>query len=88
MSEPSSNEKKRLYRKRDGRIVAGVCAGLADYFGVDPTLVRLAFVLLTVFGAFGILIYLGAWLVVPEEGEGTSIAETFVEKQRSSGPPP
>ena len=84
MNEPSSNGTKRLYRPRDGRVVAGVCAGLAAYFGVDPTLVRLAFALVTVFGGLGILIYLCAWVVIPEEGsDGSSIAETFVNKQRS-----
>ena len=55
--EPSSNGTKRLYRARDGRVVAGVCAGLATYFGVDPTLVRLAFALVTVFGGMGILLH-------------------------------
>jgi phage shock protein C len=84
MNEPNSNGTKRLYRPRDGRVVAGVCAGLAAYFGVDPTLVRLAFALVTVFGGLGILIYLCAWVVIPEEGgDGSSIAETFVNKQRS-----
>ncbi len=84
MNEPSSNEKKRLYRSRDGRVVAGVCAGLADYFGIDPTLVRLAFALVTVFGGVGILLYLCAWIVIPEQdGDGTSIAENFVNKRRS-----
>jgi len=84
MNEPSSNGAKRLYRLRDGRVVAGVCAGLAAYFGVDPTLVRLAFALVTVFGGLGVLIYLCAWVVIPEEGgDGSSIAETFVNKQRS-----
>ena len=68
MNEPSSNGTKRLYRPRDGRVVAGVCAGLAAYFGVDPTLVRLAFALVTVFGGLGVLIYLCAWVVIPEEG--------------------
>ena len=82
MNEPSSRT-KRLYRIRDGRLVAGVCAGLAAYFGIDPTLVRLAFVFLTVFGGFGILLYLGAWLVIPDETDGTSIAEGFVSKRRS-----
>ena len=84
MNEPSSNGAKRLYRPRDGRVVAGVCAGLAAYFGIDPTLVRLAFALATVFGGIGILLYLCAWIVIPEEGEGASIAETFVNKQRRS----
>ena len=47
-----NNGTKRLYRRREGRIVAGVCAGLAAYFGVDATLVRLAFALFTVFGGW------------------------------------
>jgi phage shock protein C len=83
MNQPSNGPAKRLYRIRDGRIVAGVCAGLAAYFGVDPTLVRLAFALLTVFGGLGVLLYLGAWVVVPDEVDGTSIAETMINKKRS-----
>ena len=84
MYEPSSNGTKRLYRARDGRLVAGVCAGLATYFGVDPTLVRPAFALVTVFGGIGALLYLCAWIVIPEEGgDGASIAETFVNKRPS-----
>lgn len=84
MNEPSSNGTKRLYRTREGRVVAGVCAGLAAYFGVDPTLVRLAFVLVTLFGGLGVLFYLFAWIVIPEEGgDGTSIAENLVNKRRS-----
>jgi phage shock protein PspC (stress-responsive transcriptional regulator) len=83
MTEPSSNGTKRLYRLRDGRVVAGVCAGLAAYLGIDPTLVRLAFALLTIFGGAGVLLYLCAWIVIPEEGDGASIAETFVNKRRS-----
>ena len=83
MNEPSRNGTKRLYRMREGRVVAGVCAGIAAYFGIDPTLVRLAFALLTIFGGAGVLIYLVAWIVIPEETEGASIAETFVSKRRS-----
>jgi phage shock protein PspC (stress-responsive transcriptional regulator) len=84
MNEPNSSGTKRLYRAREGRVVAGVCAGLATYFGVDPTLVRLAFALVTIFGGVGVLLYLIAWIVIPEEGgEGTSIAENVVNKRRS-----
>ena len=83
MNEPDYGT-KRLYRPRDGRVVAGVCAGLATYFGVDPTLVRLAFALLTIFGGVGVLLYLCAWIVIPEEGgDGTSIAESLISKRRS-----
>ena len=83
MNEPSNGATKRLYRIRDGRAVAGVCAGLAAYFGVDPTLIRLAFALLTVFGGIGVLLYLGAWLVIPDETDGASIAESMINKRRS-----
>jgi phage shock protein PspC (stress-responsive transcriptional regulator) len=62
-----------------GRVVSGVRAGLGAHFGVDPTLVRLAFALVSVFGGFGILLYLCAWAVIP----GASIAESFVNKRRS-----
>ena len=75
-------EGKQLYRRRHGRIVAGVCAGLADYFGIDVNIIRLAFAALTVFGGLGALIYLCAWAVVPEEGEKASIVENLVNKRR------
>ncbi|MBB6186843.1 MAG: PspC domain-containing protein [Rhodanobacter sp.] len=57
---------KRLYRSRNDRTLAGVCAGIAEYFGWDPTLVRVAWVLLTLLGGSGILLYLIMWLVMPE----------------------
>lgn len=78
----TSNGTRRLYRKPEGQIVAGVCAGLADYLGVDVTIVRLAFAALTIFGGVGILLYVIAWAVIPEEGEKASIVEGFVNKNR------
>ena len=62
------SEPKRLYRSKDDRMISGVCAGIADYFGIDPTLVRLLFV----FGALGTVsglfwAYLIMAIVVPEE---------------------
>ncbi len=60
-------EKKRLYRSRDDRMIAGVCAGLAGYLGVDPTIMRVAFALSVLFGSLGLWVYLVMWLVVPEE---------------------
>ena len=84
MSEDNgSSGGKRLLRIRQGRIVAGVCAGLGAYFGVDVNLVRLAFGVLTVFYGLGILLYLIAWLILPEEGEDGSIVESFVSKRSS-----
>jgi phage shock protein PspC (stress-responsive transcriptional regulator) len=77
------NGSKTLVRTRNGRIVAGVCSGLAEYFGIDANLVRVIVAVVTVFtGGFGALAYLAAWVVIPEEGEKTSIAENLVNKNR------
>ena len=57
---------KKLYRSRDNKMAGGVCAGLAKYFELDPTLVRLGMAVLMVLGV-GILIYIIAWVIVPLE---------------------
>jgi phage shock protein C len=76
---------KTLVRTRDGRIVAGVCSGLAEYFGLDANLIRVIVAVLTVFtGGVGALAYLAAWVVIPEEGEKSSIAENLVNKNRKT----
>ena len=62
------DEPKRLRRPRQGRMLAGVCAAFANYFGLDPTVVRVAYVLLTIFTIFsGVLVYFILMLVIPEE---------------------
>lgn len=71
---------KRLERKIEGRLLAGVCAGLGDYLGVDANLIRVALVVLSIFGGFGALAYLVAWALMPEEGESASIAEKIINK--------
>ncbi|WP_299230843.1 PspC domain-containing protein [uncultured Bacteroides sp.] len=59
-------ENKKLTRS-DDRMIAGVCAGLAEYFGLDTTLVRVGYALLTVFTAFsGVIIYIILMIVMPE----------------------
>jgi phage shock protein C len=77
-----SGGKRLLLRPREGRLVAGVCVGLADYFGVDVSLVRLGFGVFTVFWGLGALIYGIAWLVLPEEGEPGSILESLAGRLR------
>ncbi len=62
-----SSDIKRLYRSTDDQMIGGVCAGLADYFSIDPTLVRLLFVFLALAGGPGFLIYLIMWIVIPEK---------------------
>lgn len=60
-------ETRRLYRSRDERMLAGVAGGLAKYFNIDPTIVRLLFVFFTLTYGTGFLVYLIMALVVPEE---------------------
>ena len=82
MSENNSGGGRRLIRPREGRMVAGVCAGLAVYFKVDVNLVRLLFGVSFFFYGLGALLYVIAWAILPEEGEGQSIVESFISKLR------
>jgi phage shock protein C len=59
-------EPRKLYRSRNQRMVGGVCGGLADYFNIDVTVVRVLFLILSVFGGTGLVIYLVMWIIVPD----------------------
>ncbi|MCK9281840.1 MAG: PspC domain-containing protein [Melioribacteraceae bacterium] len=59
--------KERIFRARRNKIVAGVCSGLGEYFNIDPVIVRILFVVLTIMNGIGILIYILLWIMVPEE---------------------
>jgi phage shock protein C len=62
----------RLYRSTSDRTIAGVCGGLGKYFSVDPTMVRLVFLLLLILGGSGALLYIVLWIVVPDEQLGAA----------------
>lgn len=57
---------KKLYKSFENRMICGVCGGIAEYFNLDPTLIRLAWVILTCFGGAGIFAYIVAAVIVPE----------------------
>ena len=59
--------RKFLQRSRVNRKIAGVCAGFAEYLELDPTLVRIVWVMLVIFGGCGVLGYIIAWIIMPEE---------------------
>jgi phage shock protein PspC (stress-responsive transcriptional regulator) len=61
---------RKLYRSQTNRKLAGVCGGLAEYFNTDATLIRVLFVVLTLLGGSGIVIYLVMWILVSEEPSG------------------
>jgi phage shock protein C len=71
--EAEAREPRLLRRSPDDKVIAGVCGGLGRYLGVDPVLLRIAFVILAVAGGGGILIYVVAWILIPEEREGENL---------------
>lgn len=58
---------KRIYRPREGKVLVGVCSGIANYFNIDPVLVRLGWIIFCCLGGSGFLAYLVAAVLIPEE---------------------
>ena len=75
--------RQELRRSTEDRMLAGVAGGLARYLDVDATLVRIAFVVLTVVGGAGVPLYLASWLLIPEDGADQSIAASFLDSRRN-----
>ncbi|MFG1879374.1 PspC domain-containing protein [Sphaerisporangium sp. NPDC049003] len=74
---------KELRRTREGRIVAGVCSGAAEFVGIDANIIRLGLAVATFFGGLGVGIYAVAWLLIPEEGKNSSIVQDLINKQKN-----
>jgi phage shock protein PspC (stress-responsive transcriptional regulator) len=83
-SQPRTTRSGRppLRRAYDGRMLAGVCAGLADYLAVDVTIVRVAFAVFTFLGGAAIPAYLACLLLIPEEGSDQSLASSLLDSVR------
>lgn len=62
---------KKLRRSTEDRMIAGVAGGVAEFFDLDPTIVRLVWVLMVIFGGFGVFLYVIMWIFVPEKGTDT-----------------
>ncbi|MFO8059590.1 MAG: PspC domain-containing protein [Bacillota bacterium] len=78
---------KRLYRSRRNRVIGGVCGGIAGYLAADVSIVRLAWVLFSLVGGAGILLYILAWIIVPEEpvraeGQEEQVPAPVVERDQ------
>ena len=73
---------RNLYRSRKNRIIAGVCGGLGEYFNIDPIIVRILWVLFSLFGGGGIIAYIVAWLLIPDAKTKLSIVEELSEGKR------
>ncbi len=80
-----ANGNKVLVRSRDGRMLAGVCAGVAGYFGVDVTLVRVIWAVVSVLtSGLGVLAYLAAWAIIPDDGQKSPTDETIVSDKQDA----
>ena len=64
--------KKKLYRSKKDKMIAGVCGGIAEYFDVDTTLIRLLTVLFVLLGGAGVAVYIIAWIIIPKNPEEVS----------------
>ena len=78
----SAPQARRLERSRTDRKVSGVAGGLAQYFDLDPIIFRIGFIILTVLGGSGLLVYVAGWLILPEEGKDESIAAEVLRNRR------
>lgn len=75
-----SDNTKKLVRSNDDRVLAGVCGGLADYFNVDATIIRVLFILFAVFVGGGFLAYIILWIVMPQAAVGPAGINITEEK--------
>src|ERR1700735_114499 len=82
---PPDAAAERLHRGGPGRMLAGVAVGLADYFDVDPTIVRVGFVALAFLGGIAVPLYLAGWLLIPDEDSDGSVAEEPLARERARG---
>jgi len=57
---------KKLYRSKNNKIIAGVCGGIGEYFSIDPTIIRLLWLLISITGG-GLVAYIIAWIIIPKE---------------------
>ena len=83
---------KRLYRSRKEKMLGGVCGGLAEYFDIDPVLVRILFVVAVFAGGSGVLAYIICWIIIPEQPYTVPAAPTApspqTEPSQPAPPPP
>lgn len=83
LKEPVQEDKTRvpgrLYRSETNRVIGGVAGGIGEYAGIDPTIIRLVFALLGIFGGSGLLLYLVLWVVLPTQSSVNNTSDPIRE---------
>ena len=75
---------RRLQRNPDNKVIAGVASGVADFFGLDPTVVRVVWALTMLLGGLGVIVYIILWIVVPEGDSDRTVAHDLRDKGTGS----
>ena len=74
---------KRLFRSRNNRVIAGVCGGIGEYLDIDPVIIRIAWLASTLLGGMSILIYIIAWIVIPDAKDKKNLVDHWSSGKRS-----
>ncbi|GAA1024092.1 hypothetical protein Aple_095320 [Acrocarpospora pleiomorpha] len=83
MNEITTNGSvKQLRRRKDGKVIAGVCSGVGHYVGIDPNILRVGLAIASLFGGLGVGIYAVAWLLIPDQGKDASIVQDLIENNK------
>jgi phage shock protein C len=77
-----SNSSRKLYRSRKDKVIGGVCGGLGEYFDIDPSLIRLLWVVVVFMGGSGVFIYIILWIVLPEGENNSELKEVKDGKEK------
>lgn len=89
-----NDQPRRLQRNPNDKVIAGVASGIADFFGLDPTVVRVIWALTMLLGGLGVIVYIILWIVVPEGDSDRTVAHDLRDKTTGSttypdaSPPP
>ena len=71
---------KKLYRSKTNKKIVGVCAGIAQYFNIDPTIIRIIWAIVTLFGGAGVILYIICAFVIPEEPDSVETTGRYVDE--------
>ena len=84
---PVSEQARRFERNSDEKVIAGVASGVADFFGINRTIVRVIWALSIFFGGLGVIVYIVLWIVMPEAGTNRMVAHDLRDKTTEASPP-
>ena len=79
-----TDQPRRLQRNPDDKVIAGVASGVADFFGLDPTVVRVIWALTILLGGLGVIVYIILWIVVPEGDSDRTVSHDLRDKATGS----